>query len=362
MEQLNFWTAAFRLSKPFLHGRDAEEAHAMTLRMLSLLPPMPPRKADPVLAQTVFGLTFPNPLGLAAGFDKNAEVPGQMLRLGFGFTEVGTLTPRPQSGNPKPRLFRLTEDHAVINRMGFNNAGHGKALQRLWRKRPAGIIGINIGANKDSVDRAADYVAGIAAFSDIADYITINISSPNTPGLRGLQSADELHTLLRRLNDARASQAKRPAMLLKIAPDLGAAELKDIAACCDGNAVDGVIISNTTLSRPTLASKHTGEAGGLSGRPLFRLSTQQLARFYNLTKGRIPLIGAGGIEDGATALQKIEAGATLLQVYSALVYKGPALIDEVLATLTAAAKTAGGLGHLRGSKADVLAHQMDEGK
>lgn len=359
---MNFWTAAFRLSRPFLHSRDAEDAHATTLRMLSLLPPLPTRSFDPILGQNVFGLDFPNPLGLAPGFDKNAEVPGQMLQLGFGFTEVGTLTPRPQSGNPKPRLFRLTEDHAVINRMGFNNAGHGAALQRLWRKRPKGIIGINVGANKDSADRAADYVAGIAAFSDIADYITINISSPNTPGLRGLQSADELKSLLKRLNDARATQTKRPAMLLKIAPDLGEAELKDIASCCDDQAVDGVIISNTTLSRPNLASKFATETGGLSGRPLFKLSTQQLARFYLLTKGRIPLIGVGGIEDGETALQKIEAGATLLQVYSALVYKGPALIGEILSALTLAAKAAGGLQNLRGSKAKDFAHQMDEGK
>jgi dihydroorotate dehydrogenase len=362
MASVTIWNAAFRLSKPFLHGRDAEEAHLSTLRMLSLLPPLPTRKADPILAQTVFGLNFPNPLGLAPGFDKNAEVPAQMLQLGFGFTEVGTLTPRPQSGNPKPRLFRLTEDHAVINRMGFNNEGHGKALQRLWRKRPAGIIGINIGANKDSADRAADYVAGIAAFSDIADYITVNISSPNTPGLRGLQSADELQALLKRLNEARSTQSKRPAMLLKIAPDLGQAELGDIAACCEGKTVDGVIVSNTTLSRPLLVSHLAGEAGGLSGRPLFKLSTQQLARFYLLTKGRIPLIGVGGIEDGATALQKIEAGATLLQVYSALVYKGPALITEVLTTLTVAATAAGGFDRLRGSKAEGLAHQMDEGK
>jgi dihydroorotate dehydrogenase len=359
---MTIWDAAFRLSKPFLQGGDAEAAHAMTLRMLSLLPRLPKRKTDPILAQTVFGLDFPNPLGLAPGFDKNAEVPGQMLQLGFGFTEVGTLTPRPQSGNPKPRLFRLTEDQAVINRMGFNNEGHGAALQRLWRKRHNGIIGINIGANKDSVDRAADYVAGIAAFSEIADYITVNISSPNTPGLRGLQSADELQALLKRLNEARASQPKRPAMLLKIAPDLGQAELQDIAACCDGKAVDGVIVSNTTLSRPTLASRHAGEAGGLSGRPLFKLSTQQLARFYVLTKGQIPLIGVGGIEDGATALQKIEAGASLLQVYSALVYRGPALIDDVLQALTTAAKTAGGLDRLRGSKAEAIAHQMDDGK
>jgi dihydroorotate dehydrogenase len=359
---VSLWNTAFKISKPFLHRRDAEDAHTTTLRMLALLPPLPPKRADPILAQTVFGLHFPNPLGLAPGFDKNAEVPRQMLQLGFGFTEVGTLTPRPQVGNPKPRLFRLAEDHAVINRMGFNNEGHGAALQRLWRKRPQGIIGINVGANKDSVDRAADYVAGLAAFSEIADYITINISSPNTPGLRGLQSTDELQSLLQRLNEARATQAKRPAMLLKIAPDLGEAELSDIATCCAEGAVDGVIISNTTLARPSLVSQHKGETGGLSGRPLFNLSTQQLARFYLLTKGRIPLIGVGGIEDGATAIRKMEAGASLLQVYSALVYRGPALIDDILQSLTTKAKAVGGLEKLRGSKADEIAHQMDDGK
>jgi dihydroorotate dehydrogenase len=358
---MNLWSTAFRFSKPFLHAKDAEDAHLTTLRLMSLMPPMPKRQYDAVLAQTVFGLNFPNPLGLAAGFDKNAEVPQQILQMGFGFTEVGTLTPRPQAGNPKPRLFRLTEDYAVINRMGFNNEGHGAALQRLWRKRPAGIVGVNIGANKDSVDRAADYVAGIAAFSDIADYITVNISSPNTPGLRGLQSAEELQSLLQRLNTARATQPKRPAMLLKIAPDLGDAELKDIATCCADQTVDGVIVSNTTLSRPPLSSQHAAETGGLSGRPLLALSTQQLAKFYLLTDGRIPLVGVGGIEDGASALQKIEAGASLLQVYSALVYRGPGLIDEVLQHLTQAAKTAGGLSALRGSKAESFAYQMGVG-
>lgn len=359
---MKLWDVAFRLGKPLLHKQDAEAAHLATLRALSFLPPLPKRRYDPILAQHIFGLDFPNPLGLAPGFDKNAEVPRQMLQLGFGFTEVGTLTPRPQSGNATPRLFRLSEDHAVINRMGFNNEGHGAALQRLWRNRPQGILGINIGANKDSVDRAADYVAGIAAFSDIADYITINISSPNTPGLRGLQSADELRNLLQQLNQVRDTQAKRPVMLLKIAPDLRGDELQDIAACCSGGAVDGVIISNTTITRPQLRSSHAGETGGLSGRPLFHLSTQQLAKFYLLSQGQIPLIGVGGIEDGHTALQKIEAGASLLQVYSALVYRGPALIADILQSLTRAAKTAGGLDKIRGSKAQAFAHQMGDGK
>ncbi len=356
---MSLFGAAFNLTKPFLHGKDAEDAHLLTIRALKCMPPFPLPKSDPRLAQKLFGLDFPNPLGLAAGFDKNAEVPDAMLRLGFGFAEVGTLTPLPQAGNPKPRLFRLSEDQAVINRMGFNNQGHWEALKRLKRRRRVGIVGVNIGANKDSVDRASDYVAGIAAFSEVADYITVNISSPNTPGLRGLQSATELQNLLRRLNDARATQARRPAMLLKIAPDLGEAEMSDIAACCAGGAVDGVIISNTTLSRPILSSVHGSESGGLSGRPLNALSTRQLARFYLISKGLIPLIGVGGIEDGETALAKIQAGASLLQIYSALVYRGPALIGDILRTLM---NTNQSLSAMRGNKAAEIAYQTEGGK
>ncbi len=356
---MSLFGAAFNLTRPFLHGRDAEEAHLLTIRALKCLPPLPIPQSDPRLAQTLFGLNFPNPLGLAPGFDKNAEVPDAILRLGFGFTEVGTLTPLPQAGNPKPRLFRLTEDQAVINRMGFNNQGHWEASKRLKRRRRVGIVGVNIGANKDSVDRASDYVAGIAAFSDVADYITVNISSPNTPGLRGLQSARELESLLKRLNDARVTQAKRPAMLLKIAPDLGDHEMSDIAACCSHGAVDGVIISNTTLSRPSLSSVYGSETGGLSGRPLFSLSTRQLAKFYLVSKGKLPLIGAGGIEDGTTALAKIEAGASLLQVYSALVYRGPQLISDIIRTLMNSKHS---LTQLRGSRAEELAHHTEAGK
>lgn len=350
--------AAFNIARPFLHGRDAEDAHRLTIRALRCMPRLPVPKPDPRLAQRLFGLDFPNPLGLAAGFDKNAEVPDAMLQLGFGFAEVGTLTPLPQVGNAKPRLFRLAEDRAVINRMGFNNEGHWEALKRLQRRRRNGIVGVNIGANKDSVDRVSDYIAGIAAFSDVADYITINISSPNTPGLRGLQSARELEGLLKRLNEARNTQAKRPAMLLKIAPDLDDAEMSDIAACCGNGAVDGVIISNTTLARPRLSSVHRAETGGLSGRPLFALSTRQLAKFHLISKGTVPLIGVGGIEDGATALAKIEAGASLLQVYSALVYRGPQLINDILCTLT---NNRSSPSELRGSRAEEFAHQTDTG-
>jgi dihydroorotate dehydrogenase len=358
MEIMSLFGTAFNFARPFLHGRDAEDAHLATIRMLKCLPPLPVPSSDTRLSQNLFGLTFPNPLGLAPGFDKNAEVPNAMLRMGFGFVEVGTLTPKPQAGNPKPRLFRLTEDNAVINRMGFNNEGHWNAFKRLRDRKRIGIVGVNIGANKDSTDRIADYVIGLTAFAEIADYITINISSPNTPGLRGLQSAAELETLLKRLNDARSTLAKRPPMLLKIAPDLGNDEMKDIAACCSGGAVDGVIISNTTLSRPNLKSPHAGETGGLSGRPLFQLSTRQLAKFYLLTEGKIPLVGVGGIEDGATALAKIEAGASLLQVYSALVYKGPALVSDIIRTLT----NTGSLSSLRGRKAEEFAHQTEAGR
>jgi dihydroorotate dehydrogenase len=321
---------AFNLARPLLHRLDAEQAHKLTLRTLSCLPAAPPPAPHPELSQKLFGLNFANPLGLAAGFDKNAEVPDQMLGLGFGFAEVGTVTPRPQDGNPRPRLFRLSEDLAVINRMGFNNAGHGAVLQRLSQRKQQGIVGVNIGANKDASDRIADYVAGLAVFADLASYLTINISSPNTPGLRGLQSADELRELLARLNGARAGFAKPVPMFLKIAPDLGDDELRDIAICCAGSAVDAVIISNTTVSRPALRSQHRNESGGLSGRPLRPLATQALARFFLLSEGKIPLIGVGGIEDAATAFEKILAGASLLQVYSALVYRGPGLISDVL--------------------------------
>jgi dihydroorotate dehydrogenase len=359
---MNLFGLGFHLARPFLHGKDAEEAHLATLRLLKRMPPWPTPRYDARLAQNLFGLQFPNPLGLAPGFDKNAEVPKQMLRMGFGFVEVGTLTPRPQDGNPKPRLFRLTEDHAVINRMGFNNEGHWEAFKRLRHRKAHGIIGVNIGANKDSSDRISDYVTGIMTFSEIADYITVNISSPNTPGLRGLQSAAELMNLLERLNAARTTQAKRPAMLLKIAPDLSDEEMQDIAQCCKGGTVDGVIISNTTLSRPNLSSSAAGETGGLSGRPLFTLSTRQLAKFYLLTGGKIPLIGVGGIEDGATALAKIEAGASLLQVYSALVYRGPVLVSDIIRTLTKEVASAGSLEILLGRKAKVHAHQTEAGK
>jgi dihydroorotate dehydrogenase len=282
-----------------------------------------------------------------------------MLALGFGFTEIGTVTPKPQAGNPRPRLFRLPEDDAVINRMGFNNEGHAAALARLRaRSGRGGIVGVNIGANKDSADRIADYVAGIGAFSDVASYFTVNISSPNTPGLRALQSRGELEALLDRLNAARERQDLRPPMLLKIAPDLRDDELEDIAVACAEGAVDGIIVSNTTLSRDGLHSRFKGEQGGLSGRPLLPLSTRQLAKLRLLTEGRIPLVGAGGVHDAASALMKIRAGASLVQLYSALVYKGPGLVTEILAGIADELTRSGAtLSSLTGSAAREIAHQ-----
>lgn len=354
---------AFSLARPVLHVLDPETAHGLTIRVLSIMPGLGSTVLDDRLRIRSFGLDFPNPLGLAAGFDKNAEVPDAMLGLGLGFTEIGTVTPKPQAGNPRPRLFRLPEDGAVINRMGFNNEGHAAALRRLEaRKGRGGIIGVNIGANKDSTDRIADYVSGIAAFSHLAAYITVNISSPNTPGLRALQSRAELEQLLTRLNDARAKQAKRPPMLLKIAPDLREDELEDIAAACGGGAVDGIIVSNTTLSRDGLRSSLAREQGGLSGLPLLQLSTWQLARMYLLTDGRIPLVGVGGVHDAASALLKIRAGATLVQLYSALVYGGPGLIADILRGMADQLSRDGTtLEALRGRDAAVLAHHTGSG-
>jgi dihydroorotate dehydrogenase len=350
---------SFPLIRPLIYRFDAERAHRLTIGLLKLAPLSNPPASDPRLAVSAFGLTFPNPLGLAAGFDKNAEVPDALLAQGFGFVEVGTLTPRPQAGNPQPRLFRLTEDKAVINRMGFNNNGQADALARLKLRRGRGLVGVNIGANKDSADRIADYEHGLSIFTGVADYLTVNISSPNTPGLRALQSREELRSLLDRLNTARFKAARRPPMLLKIAPDLRDDELEDIAHVCGGGAVDGIIVSNTTLSRPPLVSAHKDEAGGLSGAPLFALSTQTLAKLYLISEGRIPLIGVGGISDTETAWIKLRAGASLLQIYSALIFRGPQLIPEILDGLSKrlAARGFSSLAAAVGGNAREIAHQ-----
>ncbi|MBM3550377.1 MAG: quinone-dependent dihydroorotate dehydrogenase [Alphaproteobacteria bacterium] len=321
---------AFAIASPFLRLLDAETAHRATIAALKTLPPRAPPPDDPRLAVSAFGLDFPNPIGLAAGFDKNAEVPDAMLGLGFGFVEVGTLTPRAQPGNPRPRALRLVEDHAVINRYGFNNDGHAPALARLSKRAPRGIVGVNIGANKDAADRVADYVAGVSALADVASYFTINVSSPNTPGLRDLQEPEALSELLARAIEARdAARIRRP-LLLKIAPDLTLDQLDSVVRVARERRIDGMIVSNTTISRPlTLRSPLAKESGGLSGAPLFDLSTRMLAQAFLRVDGQFPLIGVGGVDSAEAALAKIEAGATLVQLYSALVYEGPALVARI---------------------------------
>jgi dihydroorotate dehydrogenase len=276
------------------------------------------------------GLDFPNPVGMAAGFDKNATVPDALFNLGFGFVEVGTVTPRPQPGNPKPRLFRLVEDEAVINRLGFNGQGSATVAARLQRRNKRGVLGVNIGKNRDTTDEVDDYVKGVSVFAPLADYLTVNISSPNTPGLRDLQRRERLSELLNAIVQARNSVGRRTPVLVKIAPDLNATEIRDIAEVSLSSGIDGLIATNTTLARPdNLLSKYSGEAGGLSGAPLFGLSTKILSELYKATEGKIPLIGVGGIASGLDAYQKIKAGASLVQLYSSMVFKGPGLVREI---------------------------------
>ncbi|MGY4304316.1 dihydroorotate dehydrogenase [Bradyrhizobium sp. USDA 4369] len=329
-----------QLSLPLLRWLDAEDAHRLAIQGLKLLPAIKPRPDDAKLAVRAFGLNFPNPVGMAAGFDKNAEVPDALLRLGFGFVEIGSVTPRPQSGNPRPRLFRLERDEAVINRMGFNNDGAEIVLRRLaGRANQGGIVGVNVGANKDSADRVADYVRLIETFAPVASYFTVNISSPNTPGLRNLQQAAQLDELLSKVLEAR-DRVRRKAgdtpVLLKIAPDLSLAELDDVVHVARSRGVDGMIVSNTTLARPTTLREplRAKEQGGLSGRPLFRLSTRMVAETFVRVEGAFPLIGVGGIDSGGAALTKIRAGASLIQLYSSLVYKGLGLVESIKADLT----------------------------
>lgn len=346
---------AFPCLRPLLHSLDAETAHRLTVAALRFAPASTSGPAPAALAVDAFGLRFSHPLGLAAGFDKNGEVPDQMLAQGLSFVEVGTVTPLAQAGNPRPRLFRLPEDAAVINRMGFNNEGHGALRRRLESRRSrGGIIGINIGANKEAADRIGDYVSGLEAFRDIASYLTVNISSPNTPGLRNLQSRPELEALLGRLNEARAKRAAPP-LLVKIAPDLAEADLEDMAEVCLAMRVDGIIVSNTTIARPALRSSHKDETGGLSGKPLFAPSTRMLAQLYERVGKRIPLVGVGGIDSAEAAFAKIEAGASLLQLYSALVFKGPTLISEIITGLAGKVKAEGlaDIGAAVGRKASV---------
>jgi dihydroorotate dehydrogenase len=323
------------LSLPLLRWLDAEDAHRLAIQGLKLLPPMKPRGDDGKLAVRAFGLNFPNPVGMAAGFDKNGEVPDALLRLGFGFVEIGSVTPKPQDGNPRPRLFRLERDEAVINRMGFNNDGADIVLRRLAsRAHHGGIVGVNLGANKDSADRVADYVRLIDTFAPVASYFTVNISSPNTPGLRNLQQASQLDELLAKVIEARDSVREKSGdtpVLLKIAPDLSLAELDDVVHVARSRGVDGMIVSNTTLARPSSLREQARakEQGGLSGRPLFRLSTRMVAETFVRAEGAFPLIGVGGIDSGGAALTKIRAGASLIQLYSALIYKGLRLVDDI---------------------------------
>ncbi|MCP3448080.1 quinone-dependent dihydroorotate dehydrogenase [Bradyrhizobium sp. CCGUVB14] len=327
-------------SLPVLRWLDPEDAHRLAIQGLRFLPPVKPRSDDPKLAVRAFGLNFPNPIGMAAGFDKSAEVPDALLRLGFGFVEIGSVTPKPQGGNPRPRLFRLERDEAVINRMGFNNDGAEVALRRLAaRAANGGIVGVNVGANKDSPDRVADYVKLIETFAPVASYFTVNVSSPNTPGLRNLQEGTLLDDLLGRVIEARErvrQKAGDTPVLLKIAPDLSLAQLDDVVQVARSRKVDGMIVSNTTIARPSTLREEmrSKEQGGLSGRPLFRLSTRMVAETYVRVEGAFPLIGVGGVDSGGAALTKIRAGASLIQLYSSLVYKGLGLVDEIKRDLT----------------------------
>jgi dihydroorotate dehydrogenase len=324
------------LAVRLLRALPAETAHRATLRLTGAFAPLLPKTPsdDSRLGVTALGFDFPNPVGLAAGFDKDAEVPDAMLKLGFGFVECGTVTPRPQSGNPRPRLFRLSEDGAVINRMGFNNCGMEAAAGNLKARHGKGIVGINIGANKDSADRIADYVQGFARLAPLADYVTVNVSSPNTPGLRGLQKKEDLTRLLAALIGARAKGVFKP-ILLKIAPDLDGQALDEIAAAVIASGIEGVIVSNTTVARPSLASACAGETGGLSGRPLLAPSTEILRQMRGRLPRNIVLIGVGGIFSGADAYGKIRAGANLLQLYTGLVYQGPGLVARIKRELVA---------------------------
>ncbi|MDP1865390.1 MAG: quinone-dependent dihydroorotate dehydrogenase [Bradyrhizobium sp.] len=327
-------------SLPLLRWFDPEDAHRLAIQGLRLLPPVRTRPDDPKLAVRAFGLNFPNPVGMAAGFDKSAEVSDSLLRLGFGFVEIGTVTPKPQTGNPRPRLFRLERDEAVINRMGFNNDGADAVLRRLAaRAHHGGIVGVNVGANKDSVDRVADYVRLIETFAPVASYFTVNVSSPNTPGLRNLQQAAALDDLLAKVIDARErvrQNAGDSPVLLKIAPDLSLAELDDVVQIARSRRVDGMIVANTTLARPATLreTNRAREQGGLSGRPLFRLSTRMVAETYVRAEGAFPLVGVGGIDSGGAALTKIRAGASLIQLYSSLIYKGLGLVEDIKNDLT----------------------------
>ena len=338
----------YSLARPFLHLFEPEDAHELALKALKLdLIGSEITSDDPILAVSLWGLDFPNPLGLAAGFDKDAEVPDAMLKVGFGFVEAGTVTPKPQPGNPRPRLFRLNRDEAVINRFGFNSSGLEPYAARLEaRHGRRGIVGANVGKNKNTENAEVDYIAGIERVCKLCDYLVVNISSPNTEGLRALQARQSLQSLLGTSLVARARSAstwdKLPPLLVKVAPDLSLGEMQDIAEVVVTSGIDGLIIGNTTIDRPIgLKSPEKVQAGGLSGRPLMEKSTDCLAEFYRLTKGKIPLIGCGGVSSGADAYAKIKAGASLVQIYTALVFHGPSLVGRIKRELTALLKADG---------------------
>lgn len=344
----------FNLAKPFLHRMDPEDAHRLTLKALKTgAIPCPAKWDDPKLKTVLWNRNFPNPVGLAAGFDKNADVVGQMLKIGFGFVEAGTVTPKPQDGNPRPRVFRDAENEAVINRMGFPNEGLTNFRNNIEkflesRPRPSGIVGINIGMNKNQEDPAKDYCALVKALGPYADYLAVNISSPNTPGLRNLQDRENLLPLLERIMEERARSCgtDAPPLLVKLAPDLKQAQQEDIAAALLESKVDGVILTNTTLDRPDyLDTPFREQMGGLSGRPLTSKSTDIIRNFYRLLDKKIPIVGAGGISSAADAYEKIRSGASLVQLYSALVFQGPELVNDILSGLSRALQK-DGLTHI----------------
>ena len=329
---------AYRLARPFLHLLDPETAHHITVWALrNGLAGSDTALYDPILSTRAWNIDFSNPLGLAAGFDKDAVAADQIIALGFGFVEVGTVTPRPQPGNPRPRLFRLDEDRAVINRFGFNSKGLAAfvtQLSRLQRGASRGVLGANVGKNRDTVDAAADYAQGIEAVCGLADYLVCNVSSPNTPGLRNLQARDQMEELIARVLEARergaAVSGHRPPLLVKVGPDLRSDEVRDIGEVALARKIDGLIIGNTTIDRPQdLRSRHAGETGGLSGRPLLRKANACLAEMYACVGGRLPIIGCGGVASGADAYAKIRAGASLVQMYSALIFDGPVVVGRI---------------------------------
>lgn len=340
---MNFYRHILR---PLLFLLDAETAHSLAIRGLKTgLVPGTSSILDDSLKQTIWGMEFPNPIGLAAGFDKNAEVFGNLFRLGFGFVETGTVTPRPQPGNDKPRMFRLEENKAIINRLGFNNNGLAEFQTRFerWRQKGAtGIVGANVGKNKDSVDAVSDFVEGIATMAETASYLVVNVSSPNTPGLRDLQSKEQLAELLKAVIETRATASRQPPLLLKVAPDLTGADKEDIAEVALDASIDGIIATNTTIARPeNLMGQHKSETGGLSGQPLLKQSCEVLSDFYKLTNGKIPLIGVGGVSNGREAYEKIRAGASLIQIYSSIIYEGPWIAKNINMELSACLRADG---------------------